>query len=161
MQTILKICLVVAALAFLKKQLLDGPRDFKKEGLLPLEVGYVQGSKPTGERAILVELWATWCGPCRQTIPHLNALYEQYHLRGLDVVGISNEDTEPVRAFMRQVPIRYAVGLDPAQRYQKALKVRAIPHAFLLDRDGKLVWEGHPLSLAPNQIESVLPPPPR
>ena len=158
MQTILKICLVIAALVFLKKHLLDGPRDFKKDGLLPLELAYVQGTPPSGERAILVEFWATWCGPCRQTIPHLNALYEEYHLRGLDIVGISNEDVDPVRAFMQGVPIRYTVGLDPKQRYQKALKVRGIPHAFLLDRDGKLVWDGHPLTLGPKEIESVLPP---
>lgn len=159
MQTIFKICLVVAALVFLKKHLLDGPRDFKKDGLLPLEVRYVQGTKPTGERAILVEFWATWCGPCRQTIPHLNALYEQYHLRGLDIVGISSEDADPVRTFMQNVPMKYTVALDPEKRYQKALKVRGIPHAFLLDRDGKLAWQGHPLTLAPDEIERVLPQP--
>src|SRR4030095_13932645 len=101
MQTVFKICLLVAVPVFLKKQLLDGSRELQKDGLWPLEVSYVQGSKPTGERAILIEFWATWCGPCRQSIPHLNALYKKYKDKGLVIVGVTDEDNVTIRRFTK------------------------------------------------------------
>ena len=107
---------------------------------------------------MLMEFWATWCPPCRESIPHLNSIYDQYHAKGLSVVGISSEDASTVQAFMRQVPMKYTVALDPQRRYGSALNVHAIPHAFLVNRAGKVVWDGHPMTLTDADIQKVLAP---
>ena len=156
MKPFLKILLLVAAVVFIKKEFIDDHSDFKKRNLLPLDVSFVQGPKPEDNQPLLVEFWATWCGPCRQTIPHLNEIYAKYHPRGLNAVGISNESASTVEGFMHQVPMNYPVALDAPGRYSRELNIRGIPHAFLLDRQGKVVWEGHPMELSEAQIEKVL-----
>src|SRR6478752_36331 len=70
---------------------------------LPLAVHFVQGPEIHTNQPVLIEAWATWCGPCLQSIPHLNQLKERYGARGLQIVGISRESDETVAAFMRQV----------------------------------------------------------
>ncbi|HEY2342121.1 MAG TPA: TlpA disulfide reductase family protein [Chthoniobacteraceae bacterium] len=156
MKGLLKFIAVVALVIGAKAYFFGGGANFKERGLLPLEVSYVKGAKPADDQPLLIECWATWCGPCRQSIPHLNKVYEKYHPRGLNIVGISNEDAAAVQSFMQQVPMNYTVALDPTAHYAKELKVKGIPHAFLLDRDGKLVWHGHPMELTEADIEKVL-----
>jgi hypothetical protein len=61
-----------------------------------------------------------------------------------------------VQGFMQQVPMQYAVALDASGHYFKELSIQGIPHAFLLNRDGKVVWDGHPMELTAAEIEKVL-----
>src|SRR3954470_11732083 len=68
---------------------------------LPLAVQFVQGPEIRPNRPVLIEEWATWCGPCRQSIPHLNTLKQKYGARGLQIVGISNEPEATIVGFMR------------------------------------------------------------
>jgi thiol-disulfide isomerase/thioredoxin len=124
--------------------------------LYPLEVNYVRGQPINYSQPVLVEFWATWCGPCRQTIPHLNKLYAEFAPRGLQIVGLSSESPSKIKNFMRHMPMDYAVAVDPGGRYSKQLNVRGIPHAFLLDRGGNIVWKGHPARLNAKIIEKVL-----
>jgi len=158
MKTVFKLAALVIVGVGLKTYLHRGGVDLKKENLLPVTATFVQGEKPAEEQPLLMEFWATWCPPCRESIPHLNAIYDQYHPKGLSVVGISNEDAAKVQAFMRQVPMKYPVALDPQMRYGSALNVHAIPHAFLVNRAGKVVWDGHPMTLTEADIEKVLGP---
>src|SRR5436190_21154146 len=67
--------------------------------------------KEFGDKVIVVDFWATWCGPCREEIPHLNKLYEYYRGKGLVVVGISMDDegSEGVEAFAEGVRVRCRV----------------------------------------------------
>jgi thiol-disulfide isomerase/thioredoxin len=90
----------------------------------------------------LVEFWATWCGPCVKNIPHLNALHDAYASRGLRIVSLTDQSREGVEPFLKQTPIKGVVGVgsDSGSDYG----VTAIPHAFLIGRDGKLIWQGHP-----------------
>ena len=111
---------------------------------------------------LIVEFWATWCAPCRASIPHLTELQQRYASQGLVVVGLTKEDPdnrlEKVKAFVTQQGDRmgYAVGFDAdgnAYRdYMQAAGQQGIPTAFLIDRAGKVAWIGHPMSL-----DSVLP----
>jgi thiol-disulfide isomerase/thioredoxin len=87
----------------------------------------------------VVDLWASWCGPCRITIPELNALHERYRERGLVVLGISvDEDPAAVLEFERSVPIRYPTGLFNPRLAEALGQPEAIPTTLLIDRRGAL-----------------------
>ncbi|MEI6536633.1 MAG: TlpA disulfide reductase family protein, partial [Verrucomicrobiaceae bacterium] len=89
-------------------------------------------------------------------IPHLNDVYKQYKAKGLEIVGVTKEDAAVVTAFTKSVPINYHVALDPAATLAAQFGIISIPHAMLVDKAGKIVWEGHPMTLQPADIESVL-----
>jgi cytochrome c biogenesis protein CcmG/thiol:disulfide interchange protein DsbE len=91
---------------------------------------------------VLVDFWATWCGPCREAIPHLNQLQAKFKDR-LVVIGLSNESPEAVRK-MKSPKMEYAVGTDPQARTSRAVEVAGIPHAMLIDPGGVVRFEGMP-----------------
>jgi len=115
------------------------------------------GDKPglTGH-LLLMEFWATWCPPCRASIAHLNELNKRYHDQGLQIVGITDEDKAVVESFRTQTPMNYAVALDKDQTLAREFQVQTIPQAWLLDRDGEVVWSGHPMELDQQIIDRVL-----
>jgi len=103
---------------------------------------------------VLVDFWATWCGPCRQSIPHLNKLQEQFRDK-LVVVGLSDETEQAVRK-MNSPKIEYAVGVDPGGTTSKAMNISAIPHAILMDPNGLVRFEGHPGKLNEKILAGLL-----
>ena len=103
-------------------------------------------------RLILVEKWATWCPPCRRSIPHLNQLAEKYGKKGLTIIGVTSEPVEKVKPFIERMGMKYLVAIGGAEQYT----TRGIPHAWLVDARGKCVWKGHPLSLKEATVEKHL-----
>ncbi len=101
----------------------------------------------------VVEFWATWCPPCRAAIPHLNALHEQYKDDKVIVVAVTNEDPDDVKPFVedRGDEMTYTVAIDDETKtgraYMEAARVRGIPWAFVVDREGVLVWHGHAMQV--------------
>jgi len=90
-------------------------------------------------KVILVNFWATWCGPCKNEMPSLNKLYNTYRDKGLTVIGISiDRSAEAVRNFMKKIPLDLPVLLDGNLIISKKYKVFAYPTTFLIDRDGIL-----------------------
>ena len=92
---------------------------------------------------VLIDFWATWCGPCRKAIPELNALHKKFGSQ-LVVIGVSDETEAKVRA-MAEPKIEYASAIDTQGRMKKALGVTGIPHVILIDPAGIVRWEGFPL----------------
>ena len=126
------------------------------QSLPKLSVQWLKKKPDTDGKAMIVEFWATWCPPCRESIPHLNEIYAKYKDKGLQVVGITDEDRAKIMKFEKEVPIEYSVGLDNGGKYAKLFGIQGIPHAVLVDKSGKVVWEGHPMSLKDSQIEEIL-----
>jgi len=110
---------------------------------------------------MILEFWATWCPPCRKSIPHLNAIYAKYKDKdkdkGLVIIGVTDEKKDVVTAFLKKTPMNYSPAIDKTDALGKSFGVTGIPHALLIDSTGKIVWEGHPMSLSDSQIAAVLP----
>src|SRR2546428_9071987 len=83
---------------------------------------------------VLIDFWATWCGPCRKAIPELNALHKKFGDK-LIVIGLSNEPEEKVKA-MATPKIEYFSAIDTQKRMKTAVGVTGIPHVLILDPQG-------------------------
>jgi thiol-disulfide isomerase/thioredoxin len=119
--------------------------------------------------AYIVEFWATWCGPCRASIPHLNEIYTKFKDKGLVVIGQDcwEQDDMLVEPFVKKMgnKMTYRVALDDktdskkgtmAETWMDAAGRNGIPTAFLIDTKGVLAWIGHPMALKEEIIEQVL-----
>ncbi|MBI3880074.1 MAG: TlpA family protein disulfide reductase [Verrucomicrobia bacterium] len=102
------------------------------------------GPEPRREgKFVLIDFWATWCGPCRKAIPELNAFHKKFGDK-LVVIGVSDEAEEKVRALSNP-KIEYFSALDTKKRMNTALEINGIPHVILIDPKGIVRWEGFPL----------------
>lgn len=93
------------------------------------------------EKPLLLNFWASWCGPCRQEAPDLKALYDQYKDRlDLYAVNATHQDTlADVKETVREFDFRFPVLLDPKGDATGPYQVRAIPTSYLIDKNGKIV----------------------
>ncbi len=102
-------------------------------------------------KTYVVEFWATWCGPCKKSIPHLNAMHKKFADKGLIIIGVSDEGPETVSGFLTQQGDRmsYLVAADrdknTSRAWMQAAGKNGIPCAFVVDRNSKIVYIGHPL----------------
>jgi cytochrome c biogenesis protein CcmG, thiol:disulfide interchange protein DsbE len=93
--------------------------------------------------AVLLNVWATWCAPCRIEIPELQALHEEHGGHGLRVVGVtvdSRHAMDDVRAFMDELGMTYDVWWDPDHSALNLFRASGVPFSALIDRDGRMVW---------------------
>ena len=95
-------------------------------------------------RPVLLNVWATWCAPCKEEIPFLERLHAEYRERGLEIVGVSVDargEEKKIEGFARDMSMTYPVWLDPDQRVMSAFLAIGVPASYLIDRDGVLRWK--------------------
>jgi peroxiredoxin len=93
---------------------------------------------------VLLNVWATWCKPCRQEIPALDSLHRAFAARGLLVAGVSIDvidDTARIAGFARELGASYALWLDPDDRVSNTFRAIGVPSTYLIDREGVLRWQ--------------------
>jgi cytochrome c biogenesis protein CcmG, thiol:disulfide interchange protein DsbE len=101
-------------------------------------------AKPEREgKVVLIDFWATWCGPCRELIPELNEFQEKFK-DDLVVIGVSDEKAATVEQFMKTTQMNYTSAIDTKARMKKAIKVKGIPHVLIISTDGIVRWQGYP-----------------
>ena len=95
-------------------------------------------------KVMVVNLWATWCGPCRQEIPELVKLHKEFHSRGVEMIGLTTENpeasAEKVRKFIQDFQIDYRIGWAPVEVGVPLMQGHeAIPQIFVISRDGRIL----------------------
>jgi thiol-disulfide isomerase/thioredoxin len=120
---------------------------------LPLEVAVVPMKDAKGAsfklgdffgKVMVVNFWATWCGPCRREIPELVKLHNEFRSRGVEMIGLSTENpdtsAEKVSKFIQDFQIDYRIGWAPGQVAVPLMQGRdAIPQIFVISRDARIV----------------------
>ena len=124
--------------------------------LAEVKADYLKTKPVTAGKAMMVEFWATWCGPCVASIPHVNEIHKKYESKGLVVIGLTQESNQEIKSFVKSKKMEYHVGTDKGGKLNKELGVQGIPHAVLVDKTGTIVWEGHPASMKDADIENAL-----
>ena len=94
-------------------------------------------------KVVLLNVWATWCHPCRDEIPYLQSLYEKHRGEGLEIIGVSvdtrGQEAE-IREFATQFRMTYPIWRDPDERVQSIFLALGVPASYLIDRTGVLRW---------------------
>ncbi len=88
---------------------------------------------------VMLNFWASWCGPCRQEMPELDKLYQRYQAAGFTVLGVNVEtDTKAANKLLKKIPVNFPILYDTESTASKLFDVDAMPTTLLIDRDGQL-----------------------
>jgi thiol-disulfide isomerase/thioredoxin len=124
--------------------------------------GPVDMAAGKGKNIYVIEFWATWHEPCRQAIPHMTELQKRYKDRGVVFMGLTDEAPSLVKSFVQRMgeKMDYAVAIDEHDKvfesYMKPFDQDGIPHAFLVDKEGRLVWHGYPVGSLDKALDDLI-----
>jgi len=121
----------------------------------------------SGEHVVVVEFWATWCGPCLRNMPHLSALQQQYGSE-VQFIGVTDEDEQTVTEFLEteaedgetwRDSLSYTIAVDrnaqTSINFMQAAQQQGIPCAFVINKAGQVAWIGHPAQIESPLVEIV------
>jgi thiol-disulfide isomerase/thioredoxin len=95
------------------------------------------------DKVVLLNVWATWCGPCVFEIPELQQIHDRYAAKGFEVIGVSVDESgvESVKQFVDEHKMRYPIVLDAEGKLANILQTSVLPTSIIIDRQGKVVWK--------------------
>jgi peroxiredoxin len=89
-------------------------------------------------QVVMLNFWATWCGPCRQEMPLLDAMYKRYKSMGFTLIGVNVEpDSKAAEEFLAKLPVSFPVAFDTESKVSKLYNVQGMPNSVIIDRKGK------------------------
>jgi peroxiredoxin len=101
--------------------------------------GQASGLSAYKGQVVMVNFWATWCGPCQQEMPLLDQMYQKYKPAGFTLIGINvDKEAPPVKQLLERKPVSFPVLLDPANQVSKAYHVDEMPSSVIIDRKGQI-----------------------
>lgn len=120
-------------------------------------------------KAVLLNFWATWCAPCREEMPSLNALYKRYKDQGFVVLGVSVDENDgdvgskqTIESFLKIIPVDFPILLDPKQSLATTYETFRIPQSFFIDPEGRVVGkvsgpQDYEAPVFAKKVERILP----
>jgi cytochrome c biogenesis protein CcmG, thiol:disulfide interchange protein DsbE len=91
-------------------------------------------------KLVYVDFWASWCGPCKQSFPFMNAMQNKYKAQGFEIIAVNvDATTTDATTFLTKVPATFTVAFDPKGDTPKRYKLKAMPSSYLIGRDGKVL----------------------
>ena len=125
----------------------------------PDVAGRTQALSQWRGQVMVVNFWASWCGPCREEMPDFAALRAQYRSQGVEFVGIAIDNSANVARFLRQMPVDYPILVGEGAAHSLARQLGnpsgALPYTIVLDRDGNIVLS-HLGRLSRAKLEATL-----
>jgi uncharacterized protein (TIGR03435 family) len=109
-----------------------------------------------GGKLVILEFWATWCGPCVAAIPHLKELAAEFKDEPLQIIAITDEDRATVEAFLKEKPMSAWIGVGASKDTHTAYGVHGIPHTVIVSPNGKILGVTHPAALQRDHIAALL-----
>ncbi|MES2952531.1 MAG: TlpA disulfide reductase family protein [Pseudomonadota bacterium] len=115
-------------------------------------------------KTVYLDFWASWCGPCKQSFPWMNAMQSRYAAQGLKVVGVNvDKKTDDAHTFLRGTPASFDIVFDPTGNTPKAYAIKAMPTSVLIGPDGKVLsvhsgFKDNDRSALEQQIQKALRP---
>ena len=93
---------------------------------------------------VMINFWATWCAPCRQEMPHLEALHQRYSSLGFTLLGVNvEEDSSGAEDWLAETPVSFPILFDPQSSVSELYDVIAMPSTVMVDREGNLRYLHH------------------
>jgi uncharacterized protein (TIGR03435 family) len=128
----------------------------KATTLLQAPAGASLDAESLKGKVVVLEFWATWCGPCVLAMPHLNELAEKFKDKPVVFVSITAEDEATVKAFLAKKPISGWVALDTNRAMNTAYAVSGIPHTIVLGKDGAIAAVTYPTTVTEQFLDDIL-----
>lgn len=144
-----------------KNKELYATNDLRAQQAPELEFGkVVSGTMPELKgKVLLLDFWATWCGPCRKVMPELDKWQKQFK-DDLVVIGISDEEASTVSEFIAKNKVDYVITTDPEKKMSKFIGIAGIPHVLIITPDNVVRWQGFPGSkedpLTADKIKQII-----
>jgi uncharacterized protein (TIGR03435 family) len=159
---IISLAAVLAILTTLASSAADRPRPGQPapplhlEKLLQAPPGAVASWDALKGKVVLLEFWATWCGPCIEAVPHLNELADEFANEPVLFIAITDEKESVVQPFLRRKAMRAWVGLDTDRSMFKEYGISGIPHTVIVGTNGLIAAIAHPGGLSATHIKNIL-----
>ncbi len=132
-----------------------------------LAVPFLKKPSSLLNKPMVVEFWSIGEGEaaCKTSNAYLNEVYKKYKEFGLEIIGVATMgmdpgDIETVKNFLKDQPVDYPIALDKGYAYARKFELNAMPYVYLVNKTGKIVWEGAPTDLKDSDVEKVLDIPP-
>jgi thiol-disulfide isomerase/thioredoxin len=107
-------------------------------------------------QVVVLEFWATWCGPCLELLPHMNKMVDSFAGQRVRFISVTDEERPVVEAYLAKHAMKAEIGLDPEQAAFRAFKVDSRPEVFVIDPYGRIWIKIHPSFLYKSDIEDAL-----
>ncbi|MCP3954549.1 MAG: TlpA family protein disulfide reductase [Desulfobacterales bacterium] len=126
-----------------------------------IQGGPIKLKAESGKMIYVIEFWQTECPHCLESLPYLSTLQEQYNQDDVVFIGITSEDTATVRAFLeKNKDAAYALAADDDDKtydqFMGAFDVSGVPHVFVIGRQGRILWEGHPMGNLDEALQQIV-----
>jgi len=153
----LSLALLLAAAAALPAASRAEPApDFKLAKVLNGAVSKIDGLKDLKGKVVFLDFWATWCGPCVASIPHMNRMQEAFKNEPVVFIAITDEAEEKISPFLKTHEIKSWIGIDEKESSFKAYKVKGRPDGYLIGKDGQLLARIFPGMLKEKDVRDAI-----